>query len=65
MTAPDTFSGNRIRRETGGILLRLDLKDGASSKAGDLGAPPVWDGIAISRQGLILTLQDGKVIRFR
>jgi hypothetical protein len=53
-----------IRGEEGGVLLRLGLKDGSVSKLCDLPSPPVWDGIAINREGLFVTLRDGKVIRF-
>ena len=53
-----------IRGEEGGVLLRLGLKDGSVSKLCDLPSPPVWDGIAINRQGLFVTLRDGKVMRF-
>jgi hypothetical protein len=54
-----------LRGEEGGVLLRLDRKDGTPSNLCELPSPPVWDGIAVSRQGLFVALRDGKVLRFR
>jgi hypothetical protein len=54
-----------IRGEEGSVLQRLDRKDGTPSELCKLPSPPVWDGIAVSKQGLFMTLQDGKVLCLR
>lgn len=54
-----------IRGEQGSVLLRLDREDGTPSELCRLPSPPVWDGIAVSKQGLFMTLQDGKVLCVR
>jgi hypothetical protein len=54
-----------IRGERGSVLLRLDRKDGTPAELCKLPSPPVWDGIAISKHGLFITLQDGKVLCLR
>jgi hypothetical protein len=54
-----------IRGEKGSALLRLDRKDGTPAELCKLPSPPVWDGIAITKQGLFITLQDGKVLCLR
>jgi hypothetical protein len=59
------FALQSIRGEKGSVLLRLDRKDGTPSKLCKLPSPPVWDGIAVSRQGLFMTLQDGKALCLR
>ena len=59
------FALQSIRGEKGSVLLRLDRKDGTPSELCKLPSPPVWDGIAVSKQGLFMTLQDGKVLCLR
>jgi hypothetical protein len=59
------FALQSIRGKKGSVLLRLDRKDGTPSELCELPSPPVWDGIAVSRQGLFMTLQDGKALCLR
>jgi hypothetical protein len=54
-----------LRGEDGSVLLRVNRKDGAPSELCKLPSLPVWDGIAVSKQGLFMTLQDGKVLCLR
>jgi hypothetical protein len=59
------FALQSTRGEEGSVLLRLDRKDGTPSELDRLPSPPVWDGIAVCKQGVIMTLQDGKVLCLR
>lgn len=59
------FARQSIRGEEGSVLLRLDRKAGTPSELCKLPSLPVWDGIAVSKRGLFMTLQDGKVLCLR
>jgi hypothetical protein len=54
-----------LRGEEGSVLLRLSRRDGIPSELCKLPSPPVWDGIAVGKQGLVLALQDGKLVCLR
>ena len=43
--------------------MRLSLADGNQAKVCELSAPPVWDGMAISEDGLFIALRNGKVMK--
>jgi hypothetical protein len=54
-----------IRGEAGSTLLRLSRDDGTPSQVCEFSSLPVWDGIAVGRHGLFLTLQDGEIVCLR
>jgi hypothetical protein len=62
---PADLALQSIRGEKGGVLLRLDRREGTPSELCELASPPVWDGIAVGKQGLVVTLRDGKVLCLR
>jgi hypothetical protein len=45
--------------------MKLNGKYGVASEICKLPSPPVWDGIAISSDGLFVALRDGKVVKLR
>ncbi len=62
-STPD-FVARSIRGEEGGVLMRLDLENGAAAEVCRLPARPVWDGIAVTEGGVFVALRDGKVQKF-
>jgi len=62
-TPSPAFALRALRCEEGGILMRLNMSDGTPAEICELSSPPVWGGIAISKQGLFLALRDGKVMK--
>jgi hypothetical protein len=61
-STPD-FVARSIRGEEGGVLTRLDLEDGAAAEVCRLPARPVWDGIAVTDDGVFVALRDGNVVK--
>jgi len=59
------FARRSIAGREGAVLVRLAREDGRLSQVCRLPALPVWDGIAATREGLFITLQDGKVFCLR
>jgi outer membrane protein assembly factor BamB len=59
------FALRSLNGQEGGLLVRLRVSDGKSAD-GDvcrLSAPPVWDGIAVGRDGLFVATKDGKILK--
>jgi hypothetical protein len=63
-STPD-FIVRSLNGQEGGILMKLNGKYGVASEICKLPSPPVWDGIAISSDGLFVALRDGKVVKLR
>lgn len=61
-STPD-FVLRSLNGQEGGILMKLNGKDGVASETCKLPSTPVWDGIAISNDGLFVALRDGKVVK--
>ncbi len=57
-------AGGVSRRRQGAKLLAVDTTDGVTRGETLLPAPPVFDGIAVARAGLFVSLSDGSVRRF-
>jgi hypothetical protein len=64
VTPDPEFALRALRGEEGGSLIRLNMADGVAAKVCELPSPPVWNGIAISKQRLFIALRDGKVMNF-
>ena len=45
--------------------MKLNGEDGVASEICKLPSPPVWDGIAISHDGLFVSLRDGRIVKLR
>ena len=59
--AEDDLEAYEGRR--GGFLHLLSVKDGKSVKEYKLDAPPVWNGMAVTGEGVFMTTTDGTVVR--
>jgi len=60
---PDVDPYAAIEGKMGGKLLVISRDDGKTLAEHTLDAPPVWDGIAVSRGNVYFALQDGTVAR--
>ena len=54
----EAYEGRRA-----GFLHLLSAKDGKSVKEYKLDAPPVWNGMAVTGEGVFMTTTDGSVVR--
>jgi hypothetical protein len=63
-STPD-FILRALNGQEGGILMKLNGEDGVASEICKLSSPPVWDGIAISHDGLFVSLRDGRIVKLR
>jgi hypothetical protein len=61
---PD-FVLRTLNGQEGGVLMKLNGKDGVASEICKLPSAPVWDGIAISNDGVFVALRDGKIVKLR
>ena len=59
------FALQAVLGKEGGVLLRLNAVDGTPAEICKFSAPPVWDGIAVNKQGLFVAQQDGKLVKLQ
>jgi hypothetical protein len=60
---PDTDPYAAVEGKLGGRLLVIPREDGKTLAAYALEAPPVWDGMAVSRGNVYCALIDGTLAR--